>query len=137
MNTVQLIGRLTKDVEMRYTASGKVVGSFTLAVDRRVTGQNGERETDFINCVIWNKPAETLSQYTRKGVRVGVEGRLQVRHYENQQGNRVYVTEVIVQNFDLLERLENVQQQPTATGQGYPQRSYGTPISIPDDDLPF
>lgn len=103
MNTVQLIGRLTKDVDLRYTAQGTAVGNFTLAVNRTYTNQSGEREADFINCVIWRKAAENLANFTRKGSLIGVDGRIQTRNYENQQGQRVYVTEVVVNNFYLLE----------------------------------
>lgn len=119
MNSVHLIGRLTKDIELRYTASGTAVGSFTLAVNRRFPNQQGEREADFINCVIWQKPAETLANYTRKGSQIAVEGRIQVRHYENQQGQRVYVTEVVVNNFDFLESKSTTEQRPV--GQSQPQ----------------
>lgn len=154
MNTVQLIGRLTKDVELRFTQSGSAVGSFTLAVNRNFTNQQGEREADFINCVIWKKAAENLSNFTRKGSQIGVEGRLQVRTYENQQGQRVYVTEVIVQNFTLLESKKDLEQRiggqqqqyhqpaqqsqpqnPNAfQGYEYPQ---GQQMDFNENDLPF
>lgn len=103
MNNVNLIGRLTKPVDLRYTQSGVAYGSFTLAVTRRFKNQNGEREADFINCVIWKKGAENLANFTQKGSLIGVSGAIQTRNYENQQGQRVYVTEVLVENFDLLE----------------------------------
>ena len=103
MNNVNLIGRLTKPVDLRYTQSGVAYGMFTLAVNRRFKNQNGERETDFINCAIWKKGAENLANFTQKGSLIGVEGSIQTRNYENQQGQRVYVTEVLVNNFDLLE----------------------------------
>lgn len=103
INNVVLVGRLTKDPDLRYTASGSAVATFTLAVTRTFTNQSGEREADFINCVIWRKPAETLANYTRKGSLIGVTGRIQTRNYENQQGQRVYVTEVIAENFQMLE----------------------------------
>ena len=103
MNNVNLIGRLTKPVDLRYTQSGIAYGSFTLAVTRRFKNQNGEREADFINCVIWKKGAENLTNFTQKGSLIGVSGAIQTRNYENQQGQRVYVTEVLVENFDLLE----------------------------------
>ena len=103
INNVVLVGRLTKDPDLRYTASGSAVGSFTLAVNRNFTNQNGEREADFINCVIWHKPAETMANYARKGTLLGVVGRIQTRNYDNQQGQRVYVTEVVCESFQLLE----------------------------------
>ncbi|MGF3113707.1 single-stranded DNA-binding protein, partial [Facklamia sp. P9177] len=101
MNTVQLIGRLTKEVDLRYTSSGTPVGSFTLAVNRSFTNQQGEREADFIRCVIWRKAAENLANFTRKGSRIGVEGSIQTRNYDDDQGNKVYITEVNVRNFHL------------------------------------
>lgn len=122
MNTVQLVGRLTRDVELRYTTSGTPVGSFTIAVNRNFTNQQGEREADFINCVIWRKAAENLANFTRKGSLIGVEGRLQVRHYENQQGQRVYVTEVIVNNFEFLESKSVTEQRPQS--QNMPQQNH-------------
>lgn len=103
INRVVLVGRLTRDPELRYTANGAAVASFTVAVNRQFTNSQGERETDFINCVIWRKAAENFSNFTNKGSLVGIDGRLQTRNYENQQGQRVYVTEVVVENFSLLE----------------------------------
>ena len=126
MNTVQLIGRLTKEVELRFTSNGTAVGSFTIAVNRNFTNQQGEREADFINCVIWKKAAENLSNFTRKGSLIGVEGRLQVRTYENQQGQRVWVTEVIIHNFTLLETKKDMEQR-TGGQQQYQQQSYQQP----------
>ena len=107
INRAVLTGRLTRDPELRYTTSGTAVVSFTLAVDRQFRNQNGDRDADFINCVIWRKSAENFSNFTHKGSLVGIEGRIQTRNYENQQGNRVYVTEVVVDNFALLEPRQN------------------------------
>lgn len=103
INNVTLVGRLTKDPDLRYTSSGNPVATFTLAVNRNFTSADGNREADFINCVIWRKPAETLAGYAKKGVLIGVTGRIQTRSYDNQQGQRVYVTEVVADNFQLLE----------------------------------
>ncbi len=103
INKVVLVGRLTRDVELRYTNSGTAVASFSLAVERNFTNRSGEREADFINCVIWRKPAENFSNFTGKGAMVAVEGHLQTRNYQNNQGQRVYVTEVVIDNFQLLE----------------------------------
>ena len=86
INRVVLVGRLTKDPEVRYIQSGTAVVSFTLAVNRQYTNQQGQREADFINCVIWRKPAENFANFTKKGSLVGIDGRLQTRNYENQQG---------------------------------------------------
>ncbi len=103
INRVVLVGRLTRDPELRYTTNGAAVASFTVAVNRQFTNSQGEREADFINCVIWRKAAENFSNFTNKGSLVGIDGRLQTRNYENQQGQRVYVTETVVDNFSLLE----------------------------------
>lgn len=103
INRVVLTGRLTRDVELRYTTSGSAVASFTLAVDRSFTNANGEREADFINAVIWRKQAENFANFFSKGSLVGIEGRLQTRSYDDQNGQRRYVTEVVVDNFTFLE----------------------------------
>lgn len=156
MNVASLVGRLTKDLDLTYTPQGTAVGKFTLAVNRPFTNASGEREADFIQCVVWRKPAETLANYTRKGSQIAVSGRIQTRSYDNQQGQRVYVTEIVVENFTFLESKNqgasgNQQQgQPNSQynnqnsrGGNYHQqndpfdRSNGQPISISDDDLPF
>ncbi|KRN31224.1 single-stranded DNA-binding protein [Weissella halotolerans] len=116
INNVVLVGRLTRDVELRYTTSGAAVGTFSLAVNRQFTNSNGEREADFINCVIWRKAAENFANFTSKGSLVGIEGRLQTRNYENQQGQRVYVTEVVVNNFSLLESRSESEQRRRSAG---------------------
>ena len=103
INNVVLVGRMTRDAELRYTPSNQAVATFTLAVNRNFKNQNGEREADFINCVIWRQQAENLSNWAKKGTLVGVTGRIQTRNYENQQGQRVYVTEVVADNFQILE----------------------------------
>ncbi|MFT8961818.1 MAG: single-stranded DNA-binding protein [Lacticaseibacillus paracasei] len=160
LNSVSLTGRLTRDVDLRYTQSGTAVGSFTLAVDRKFKSKNGERETDFVNCQIWRKSAENFANFTKKGSLVGVEGRIQTRTYDNAQGQKVFVTEVIVDNFALLESRQTSQNSPksqqtanasaTATtnaSQTTPNASRanttdpfannGKPLDISDDDLPF
>ncbi|ASS67632.1 MULTISPECIES: single-stranded DNA-binding protein [Paenibacillus] len=103
LNRVILIGRLTKDPELRYTPSGVAVTQFTLAVDRPFNSQSGEREADFIPIVTWRQLAETCANYLRKGRLTAVEGRMQVRNYENNEGKRVYVTEIIADNVRFLE----------------------------------
>lgn len=110
INRAVLTGRITRDPELRYTQNGTAVVQFTLAVDRQFRNQDGEREADFINCVIWRKSAENFANFTHKGSKIGVDGRIQTRSYENQQGNRVYVTEVIVDSFALLDSLQDSQQ---------------------------
>ncbi|MES5422896.1 single-stranded DNA-binding protein [Lacticaseibacillus paracasei] len=159
LNSVSLTGRLTRDVDLRYTQSGTAVGSFTLAVDRKFKSKNGERETDFVNCQIWRKSAENFANFTKKGSLVGVEGHIQTRTYDNAQGQKVFVTEVIVDNFALLESRQASQNSPksqqtvnasatdtTNTSQTTPNASRanttdpfannGQPIDI-SDDLPF
>ena len=103
LNSICLIGRLTKDVELRYTPSNVAVATFTLAVNRTFKNENGEREADFINCVMWRQQAENLANWAKKGALIGITGRIQTRSYDNQQGQRVYVTEVVAETFQLLE----------------------------------
>lgn len=103
MNSTCLVGRLTKDVELRYTPSNVAVATFTLAVNRTFKNENGEREADFINCVMWRQQAENLANWGKKGALIGITGRIQTRSYDNQQGQRVYVTKVVAETFQLLE----------------------------------
>lgn len=110
INNVVLVGRLTRDVDLRYTSNGTAYASFTVAVERNFKNQNGEKETDFINCAMWRKAAENFANFTRKGSLVGIEGRIQTRNYENQQGQKVYVTEVLAENFSLLEPRNDTSQ---------------------------
>ena len=110
INNVVLTGRLTKDIDLKYTQSGTAVGSFSVAVERKFKNAQGERETDFINCVIWRKSAENFAKFAGKGSLVGLEGNIQTRNYENNQGQRVYVTEVVVDNFSLLESKKDREQ---------------------------
>jgi single-strand DNA-binding protein len=166
MNRVVLVGRLTKDPELRYTPNGVAVASFTLAVNRSFTNQQGEREADFINCVVWRRPAENVANFLKKGSLAGVDGRVQTRSYEGQDGKRVYVTEVMAESVQFLEPKgqsqnsdrggDNFSSRPSG-GQEYPfgnqnqrqqqpQRNTkvdddpfagGGQIDISDDDLPF
>lgn len=103
MNRVVLVGRLTKDPELRYTPNGVPVATFTLAVNRAFTNQQGEREADFINCVVWRKPAENVANFLKKGSLAGVDGRVQTRTYDGQDGKRVYVTEILAESVQFLE----------------------------------
>ena len=147
INNVTLVGRLTKDVELKYTPANQAVAQFTLAVNRTFKNANGQREADFINCVIWRQAAENLANWAKKGALIGITGRIQVRNYENQQGQRVYVTEVIAENFQMLESRSQQQEQQQSQPQqrtAAPQQnnqpdpfSGGTPTSLNDDDLPF
>lgn len=109
INNVTIIGRTTKDIELRATSSGTNNASFTLAVERNFKNANGEKETDFINCVAWRKTAEILAQYASKGSLIGVRGRIQTRNYENNQGVRVYVTEVVADEVQLIDTRNNNQ----------------------------
>lgn len=166
INNVVLVGRLTKDVELRYTPANQAVATFTLAVNRTFKNANGEREADFINIVIWRQAAENLANWAKKGALIGITGRIQTRNYENTQGQRVYVTEVVADNFQMLESRGT--REGGQTGGGYtpaastnpnfggnqsaqPQASSpapdfgrdsdpfsgGTPMNLSDDDLPF
>ncbi|MGD6819019.1 single-stranded DNA-binding protein [Metabacillus sp. 84] len=103
INRVVLVGRLTKDPELRYTPAGAAVATFTLAVNRTFTNQQGEREADFLNCVVWRRQAENVANFLNKGSLAGVEGRLQSRSYEDQTGRRVFVTEVVADSVQFLE----------------------------------
>lgn len=107
MNKLIIMGRLVKDPEIRYTQTSKVVAQFTLAVDRPFTGQDGQRETDFIPCVVWGKAAELIGNSVHKGHRLLVEGRLQIRSYEAKDGSKRYVAECIANGFEFVERKEN------------------------------
>ncbi|KOP71600.1 single-stranded DNA-binding protein [Cytobacillus solani] len=167
MNRVVLVGRLTKDPELRYTPNGVPVATFTLAVNRTFTNQQGEREADFINCVIWRKPAENVANFLKKGSLAGVDGRIQTRSYEGQDGKRVYVTEVQAESVQFLEprnsnkgegagygspreqdfpfgnnNNQNQQPQYNRDNQGYTRVDKDPfandgQIDISDDDLPF
>src|SRR5690625_3876990 len=151
LNRIVLIGRLTRDPELRYTSNGIAVTSFSLAVDRSFTNRQGERETDFINIVTWRGLAETCANYLKKGRLTAVEGRLQIRNYENNEGRRIYVSEVVADNVRFLESMQSSSSSPNQPGRDQQQPSSqdqtrlnddpfandGKPIDISDDDLPF
>ena len=142
INNVVLVGRMTRDAELRYTQSNQAVATFTLAVNRNFKNQNGEREADFISCVIWRQSAENLANWAKKGALIGITGVIQTRNYENQQGQRVYVTEVIANSFQLLESRNSQNQSgnfQNGNNQGGYNSSFGNsnPMDISDDDLPF
>lgn len=150
INNVTLVGRLTKDVELKYTPSNVANVSFTLAVNRTFKNANGEREADFINCVIWRQAAENFANWAKKGALIGITGRIQTRNYENGQGQRVYVTEVVADNFQMLESRNQQQGQQQAQPQQAKQQSstpnFGrdsdpfssdSPMDLNSDDLPF
>ncbi|ATI19750.1 ssDNA-binding protein [Streptococcus phage STP1] len=147
MNSVCLVGRMTKDAELKYTGNNIAVASFSLAVNRNFKDANGERETDFINCVIWRQQAENLANWAKKGALIGITGRIQTRSYENQQGQRVYVTEVVAENFQMLEsraareggNANNSYSQQKVPNFARENTQYhnSNPIDISSDDLPF
>ena len=115
INRVVLVGRMTRDPELRRTPQGDAVTSFTLAVNRNYTSRDGQQQADFINCVVWRNPAENVERYCSKGSLVGVEGRIQTRSYDNSQGQKVYVVEVICDSVQFLETRaarERAQSQP-------------------------
>lgn len=143
MNQVNLTGRLSRDVELRYTQSGKAVGTGSIAVTRKFKSANGERETDFINFTMWGKTVENFANFTHKGSQVGLSGSWQVRNYENKDGQRVYVNELVADNFDLLESKSQSQNQTAQPQNSKTQQTGFNPFNgnsnteISDEDLPF
>lgn len=129
MNSVCLVGRTTKDLELKYTGNNIAVATFSLAVNRTFKDANGERETDFINCVIWRQQAENLANWAKKGALIGITGRIQTRSYENQQGQRVYVTEVVAENFQMLE--SRAAREGSNTNQGNTSGAFGNGYAGP------
>ena len=151
MNKVVLIGRLTRDPELRYTSSNVPAASFSLAVNRPFQNQNGVREADFINIVMWRKQAETAKKYLSKGSLIAIEGRIQTRNYDGTDGKKVYVTEVVADNFEFLESkgqrantdngynpdIEFNQSMPTTNVSDEPYIDFGDTIELSDDDIAF
>lgn len=161
MNKVFLIGRLTRDPELRYTSNQVASATFTIAVNRTFANQNGEREADFINIVVWRKQAENVKQYLTKGSQVAIDGRIQTRTYDAQDGTKRYVTEVVADNVQFLDTKSSkgndfsqgmqpafndnatpydFSSQPDMNGSDMsadPFKDFGSNIEIGDDDLPF
>ena len=162
MNKVVLIGRLTKDPELRYSGNNTPVATFSIAVNRSFSNQQGEREADFINIVVWNKQAETVKNYLTKGSQVAIEGRIQTRTYDDQNGQKRYVTEVVANNVEFVgsknssTNTSNMNSsagnnagpspydfgdmpEPKGTdiGESNPFADFGANIEISDDELPF
>lgn len=135
INNVTLIGRLTRDAELRYTPSNIATAQFNIACNRNFKNANDEYDADFINCVMWREQAERFCNWTRKGMLVGIVGRIQTRNYENQQGQRIYVTEVVAENFQVLEKRDNTANPNSMTEQMPP--SFASPMDIDESDLPF
>ncbi len=145
MNKVILIGRLTKDPELRYTSNNVPTVSFTVAVNRPFANQSGVREADFLNVVVWRKQAENVKKYITKGNLVAVEGRIQTRNYDDKDGKKVYVTEVVADNVQFLEskgqRSSNSDVEyndaPTTDVTDEPYIDFGNTIELSDDDIAF
>lgn len=157
INRVVLVGRLTKDPELRFTSNNVAVATFTLAVNRNFTTSDGKQEADFIPCVVWRKPAENVGKYVRKGSLVGVDGRIQTRNYEAQDGTRRYITEVVCDNVRFLDTRATAPQQTESksySNDTFEQNKFNpfdsvkeeksedpfssaSSIEIGDDDLPF
>lgn len=156
MNRVFLIGRLTRDPELRYTGSNLPVATFTLAVNRAFTSQSGEREADFLNIVVWRKQAENVKNYLTQGSQVAVEGRIQTRTYDDQEGKKRYITEIIADNVQFLDtkggkdstsvsnnNFNDVTPNDfsndvqTTSVKNDPFSDFGSSIEISDDELPF
>ena len=143
MNKVILMGRLTRDPEVRYSQgeNALAIARYTLAVDRRFK-RDGEQTADFINCVAWNKTADLMTQYLHKGSLIGLEGRIQTRSYDNQQGQRVYVTEVVAESVQFLEP-KNAQSgysapsQDYGMNQGFAQNTYAAPVQNGYNQNPY
>ena len=137
MNKIILLGRLTRDPEVRYTQTGACVAQFTLAVDRPFTNQDGQKEADFITCVAWGKTAETIGNYVHKGQRLLVEGRLQIHNYDANDGSKRWVTEVIADRFEFVERKADAQP---AQPQQQPKRAEDWTTmgsQVFDEEIPF
>lgn len=157
MNKAILIGRLTRDPELRTTPTGRNVCQFSIAVSRTFTNANGEREADFINCVVWDKQAENLVRYQHKGNQIAVEGRIQTRNYDDKDGKRVYVTEILANNISFLDsknstnnggsfsnlpeppmqEQESTSEVETVSVEKDPFEAFGDSIEVSDNDLPF
>jgi len=163
INRVVLVGRLTRDPELRYTPNGAAVANFTLAINRPFTNQQGDHDADFIQVVVWRRQAENTANFVGKGSLVGVEGRLQTRSYENNEGRKIFITEVVADSVQFLEPRNarsnaspntnysqqppsnnNTSYQPPAPNNGSndpfgedPFADDSKPIDISDDDLPF
>ena len=149
MNKAIIIGRLVRDQEMRTTSSGINSTTFTVAVSRNYTNPNGERDTDFLNCVAWRKQAENIAKYCNKGSQVAVEGRIQTRSYDAQDGTKRYVTEIIADNVTFLgTRGGNISSTDTDFTNNNsniattditedPFKDFGDEVALSDDDLPF
>ena len=144
INRVVLVGRITQDPVVRKSQTGTTVVRFSLAIDRRYSGQGQEKQTDFINCVVFGKPAEFMEQYIKKGYLIGVEGRIQTGSYENQQGQKVYTTDVIcdsVQNYQprnsAPSTFDGGRSNDVSHEDSFSSSDFANTLDISSDDLPF
>ena len=150
INRTVLVGRLTRDPELRYTSSNKAFARFTIAVNRTFAGANGEREADFISCIVWNRQAENLARFVKKGSLIGVEGRIQTGSYDDKDGIRKFTTDVVCDSVQFLEpKGSDNGPQEDAFNDDYKQKFYDEKpqqkkqqssipsIDVTEDDLPF
>ena len=138
MNKTILIGRLTRDVQVRTNENNNTIGAFTLAIARPYKKEDGQTETDFINCIAFNKRAESIDKYCKKGTQLAVEGRIQTRDYTDKEGTKRYVTEVLVENFYLLgSKSEGAKVVEEPMVESDPFADLGEDVTLTDDDLPF
>lgn len=139
MNRVELIGRLTANPELKKTSNGKVYTRFSLAVNRNFKNPDGEYEADFFNIVAWEKKAETICQYVKKGHRFGVSGRLQNKRYEKEDGSVTYITDVVIEDYDFLESKSKSQipEPDYLEKENDPFADFENEVEVTDDDLPF
>ena len=143
MNRVELTGRLTKNIELRYTDAEKSVTAFNIAVQRKYKNKDGDYECDFIRCKAFNQPAEFLNKYAEKGTRIGIEGRIQTGSYDDKDGKTVYTTDVICENVEILsdrtntEPKEEVVEEPKEKLSDDVFADFGSSIEISDEDIAF
>lgn len=137
MNNVSLIGNLTRDIEIKMTTTNKVITNFTLAVSRKSKNVQGDYETDFINCVAWEKTADLLNKYTRKGSKVGITGEIRTRNYEDKDGKKVYITEILVNGVTLISKLAQSNNNTYSFDSDISTDTFDSNIDLNSDDLPF
>lgn len=133
INQVTLVGRIARDPELKWTPDGKAVTNITLVVNRHYKNLNGEIDADFVHCTLWGKTAENTTNYCRKGSVIGVTGRIQTRNYENQEGKKVYVTEVVAEGVRFLSSKPNKENQDSRE----PAHNSVAAVSVAREELPF
>ena len=139
MNKVCLIGRITKDPEIRYTTNNIAVATFSLAINRTYKNANGGYDADFINCIAFRNTADLLGKYVHKGDQLGIDGHIQTRNYDDKDGKKVYVTEIVVDSLDFTGNKKEQTNEPKQVEQPVtdPYKDFGEAIEISDEDLPF